>query len=291
MPYVFVPVSMMASAQAPLDAIAGATAGYSTRKLRAAYAGACLRIRRSSDNTEQDIGFVGTLLDTAALLTFCGAGNGFVRTWYDQSGNVRHLGNTTQSAQPQLVASGAVITSLAGQPSLDFDGVNDVFVPDAGETLAQFLTASAGTLATIFQIDTLTSDDADPVEDQALWSGQNKDCLTTFHQTGSLIRSVNDDGAVDHTPQTVATVTPSLHVWRHGSGTLDCYLNSSTPSSVASGDSVSVSTSFLVGAKFTANVYFDGQMAEMITYNTALSSGDLDALAAAMVAPYGVSWS
>jgi hypothetical protein len=32
----------------------------STRRLRAAYAGACIQVRRSSDNTTQDIGFDGS---------------------------------------------------------------------------------------------------------------------------------------------------------------------------------------------------------------------------------------
>jgi hypothetical protein len=32
---------------------------------------------------------LGNDLDTASLLTFCGAGNGFVTTWYDQSGKCK----------------------------------------------------------------------------------------------------------------------------------------------------------------------------------------------------------
>ena len=41
--------------------------------------GSAVRVRRSSDNSETDIGFtVNGNLDTAALLTFVGAGNGFV---------------------------------------------------------------------------------------------------------------------------------------------------------------------------------------------------------------------
>ena len=84
-----------------------ATAAYSVRKLRTAYTGACMRVRRSSDNAEQDIGFSGNDLDTAALLSFVGAGNGFVVTWYDQQGS----NNFTQSSttnQPRIVTSGSL---------------------------------------------------------------------------------------------------------------------------------------------------------------------------------------
>ena len=71
-----------------LDTYPNAAAAYSLRKLRSAYTGYAIRVRRSSDNTEQDIGFSSTFgLDTSSLTSFCGAGNGFVTTWYDQSGN------------------------------------------------------------------------------------------------------------------------------------------------------------------------------------------------------------
>jgi hypothetical protein len=73
-----------------LDLYPSAAVAYSLRKLRTAYTGSAIRVRRSSDNTEQDIGFVGRGLDTTALLTFCGVGDGFVKTWYDQSGNANN---------------------------------------------------------------------------------------------------------------------------------------------------------------------------------------------------------
>ena len=63
---------------------------YSMRKISST-ATNCVRVRRSNDNAEQDIGFVGDELDTTALLTFVGANNGFVTTWYDQSGNSRDV--------------------------------------------------------------------------------------------------------------------------------------------------------------------------------------------------------
>jgi hypothetical protein len=55
----------------PADYGSGAVAAYSLRKLRAAYSGSAVRVRRSSDNTEQDIGFTTQgELDTASLLSF-----------------------------------------------------------------------------------------------------------------------------------------------------------------------------------------------------------------------------
>jgi hypothetical protein len=95
-----------------LDLFPNAAAAYSLRKLRTAYSGSAIRVRRSSDNTEQDIGFVGNNLDTASLLTFCGAGNGFVTTWYDQSGNGNNATQSTAGNQPIIVSSGAILTDV-----------------------------------------------------------------------------------------------------------------------------------------------------------------------------------
>ena len=93
-----------------LDLYPNAAVAYSLRKLRTAYTGNAIRVRRSSDNAEQDFGFVNNVLDTASLLTFCGAGNGFITTWYDQSGNNRNAIKTTAVNQPRIVINGAVVT-------------------------------------------------------------------------------------------------------------------------------------------------------------------------------------
>ncbi len=100
-----------------LDLYPSAAAAYSLRKLRTEYLGNAIRVRRSSDNTEQDIGFVNNVLDTSSLTSFCGVGNGFVKTWYDQSGNGHNATQTTASSQPQIVTSGSVIT-LNSKPSI-----------------------------------------------------------------------------------------------------------------------------------------------------------------------------
>lgn len=102
-----------------LDTYTGAAAAYSLRKLRTAYAGACIRVRRSTDNTEQDVGFVGNAVDTAGLLSFCGASDGFVTTWYDQSGNGVNATKGTTTLQPQIVAAGVLQTD-GTQAALNF---------------------------------------------------------------------------------------------------------------------------------------------------------------------------
>jgi len=105
-----------------LDLYPNAAAAYSLRKLRNAYSGSAIRVRRASDNAEQDIGFdANNELDTTALTTFCSGTNGFITTWYDQSTIGRNATQTTAIRQPQIVSSGNV-TNDGGKPALTFNG-------------------------------------------------------------------------------------------------------------------------------------------------------------------------
>ena len=146
-----------------LDLFPNAAVAYSLRKLRTAYSGSAIRVRRSSDNAEQNIGFVGNNLDTASLLTFCGAGNGFVTTWYDQSGNARNATQATAGNQPQIV-NGGVVNNLNNLPSTRIRGAsidrldiqNALGITNGGRHWGVFSVANAlntgnGTVPTLIQ--------------------------------------------------------------------------------------------------------------------------------------------
>jgi|DEB0MinimDraft_10_1074344.scaffolds.fasta_scaffold00879_4 hypothetical protein len=143
-----------------LNTYPNAAAAYSVRRLSSTYKGSLIQVRRSSDNTLQDIGFdANGDLDTTSLLSFVGAGNGFVRTWYDQSGNSANAINTTSSSQPQIVSSGVVIVA-GGLPNINFDGAGDYLSADLGSLntntsvyLANFKNFTTGqTYGTYFQL-------------------------------------------------------------------------------------------------------------------------------------------
>jgi hypothetical protein len=109
-----------------------AAAAYSLRKLRNGYTGAAIRVRRSSDNAETDIGFSAGVIDTAALLSFVGAGNGFVVTWYDQSGSGSNVTRAAvASQQPKIVSSG-VVELKNTKPAVLFDGTDDLLALGSG---------------------------------------------------------------------------------------------------------------------------------------------------------------
>jgi len=79
-------------------------------------------VRRSTDNAEQ--GFTSTEVSDGTLAAWCGGGDGFVKTWHDQSQHGRDATAATAQNEPKIVASGVVITD-GGKPALQFDGAND----------------------------------------------------------------------------------------------------------------------------------------------------------------------
>ena len=101
-------------------------------------------MRRSSDDTEQDIGFDSNGdLDTAALLAFVGTGgtdNGFVTTFYDQSGNGNDATNINDSEQPLVVSGGTLVTEN-GKAAVEFSG-NPVYL-DASSAISDAFTGNS----------------------------------------------------------------------------------------------------------------------------------------------------
>lgn len=117
---------------------------YSLRKLRTAYSGSAIRVRRSSDNAEQDIGFSGEDLDTSSLEAFCGAGDGYVVAWYDQVGS-SDMTQSTSTAQFKIVSSGSTITGTNSLPAADGSGVSaGGYTSTAGATQPNTLLFVAG---------------------------------------------------------------------------------------------------------------------------------------------------
>ncbi|MGR7184998.1 hypothetical protein ACU62I_25355, partial [Klebsiella aerogenes] len=109
-----------------------ALAAYSLRKIGTRYMGPIIRIRRSTDNKEQDFFDRFGSVNIDEIKSFVGTGGtGFVSVWYDQSGNGMHAFQPVADNQPVVIRSGTVIL-FNSKNALLFDGVNDCLqVPEA----------------------------------------------------------------------------------------------------------------------------------------------------------------
>lgn len=86
--------------------------GFSLRKMKTTQT-QCIRVRRSSDNTEQDFAFAADKwVDRAAILDFVGSGDGFITTWYSpyNSGSGYNAICTVAGQQAYIVYQGVLET-------------------------------------------------------------------------------------------------------------------------------------------------------------------------------------
>jgi hypothetical protein len=158
-----------------LDTYTGAKRAYSVRKLSSSYTGDAIRVRRSSDNAEQNIGFVGEDLDTSALTTFCSGTDGFITTLYDQSGNGENATQSTASKQAQIVSSGTIYTT----------GTKSSFYVSSGRSLMEFTSFTTNQVAQL-----LVGKKASSTSDYfTAFTGNNPGVATTLfsHWTDSNI--------------------------------------------------------------------------------------------------------
>ena len=141
-----------------LDLYPSAYHAYSLRKLKSTYAGACLRIRRTTTtpnvtSTTVDLSFdvyntisllskitnvSGTATTARCLGEFCGASGFintdgynpceiFVSTWFDQSGNNKDVINATLSQQPRIVRLDTgvpILETSGGKAAVRFTSAN-----------------------------------------------------------------------------------------------------------------------------------------------------------------------
>ena len=248
-----------------LDTYGGAAAAYSAaRRLSSTYTGSLIRVRRSSDNTEQNIGYTaGNVLDESALTTFVGAGNGFVTTWYDQSGNGYNLEQTTAANQPKIVSSG-VVNKLNSKASLNFDGSND------GMAVTNNTILHASALTSCFYVSYLNSSGSNnPIASKSY----NSDGGYFFGGYASFDQMQEYLDNVFYGPHFTGTQNAQLlftNINKTGASGIKIYKNSTTSISYTASTDLTGTNSyyFTVGKDANAAIYLTGEIQEIVIYSS-----------------------
>lgn len=96
-----------------------------------------VKVRRSGDDAVTN--FTADGISGGALAAWVTAGggdkDGFVEIWYDQSGNNRHMKQSSTSNQPQIVDNGTVLTDLSSNPTVNFRGTSIAYLTSDTEFL------------------------------------------------------------------------------------------------------------------------------------------------------------
>lgn len=255
-----------------LDTYTTGTAAYSLRKLTNAYTGSAIRVRRSSDNTEQDIGFVANVLDTASLLSFCLATNGFVTKWYSQiGGSTFDVLQATALKQPKIVSAGvlntlnllACVTYTIGVPTAN----SSALVTAAGVTVTtgQWLICAVASSASLSGAGIVDQDDQ---------SSPSNRVAQYIYRTGNVFRNLifTLSGSPNYYAVNSPTFTTNTQIVFNSSKvatTLYAALNNDPANSVAFPDSLKTATVRLsIGCGNNGiSEFFDGSIQEVITFN------------------------
>jgi hypothetical protein len=275
---------MPVAANLLLDTYTGAAAAYSLRKLKTAYTGNAIRVRRSNDNTEQDIGFIANGgLDTASLKTFVGVNSGFVTTWYDQSGNARNATQTTAANQPRIALSGIIDTLNKRSVNAILFSLNRLNI----DTSLSNQFESANQQASFFGVTrpssvtggrrailTFSGNELTSTSNDRLQFGYNDNLLEGFLR---IRTTVNTDKIITSSPNTTSINLSYINTWIKTSSNGTIYLNNNAGTS---GDQTNVSIT-LNQATIAASVrgsdnniadFFAGRISEIIIYNSDQSS-------------------
>ena len=233
-----------------------------------------VRVRRSSDDAESDFTVSG--ISSGALVDFVGSGNdGFVDTWYDQSGNGNNALQSASESQPKIVNSGSLV-ALSGVPAISFDGsnlfacVNPSSGPFAFSPSGDFLAVTVSKISTGNLLDT-----RDGGSDGFFLQQGSSDFRHRYNGDGSINVSGNDQHIVATSELNGTTLIAYKN--RSSSGTDTVTAGLSTTQAITIGR-----TSFTNG-NFTA-----GSVQEIILYDTD-KSANRAALEANIMSHYGIS--
>lgn len=209
-------------------------------------------------------------LDAADASTFTLSGSN-VSQWNDKSGNARHVLQATSANQPTK-------TTLGGKPVVSFDGVNDFLrTAAASSTISQpytvALVASAHTYPSGYA-SLLTSWNSPP--NVQVWF-KHPSALAPGGYAGNFLTGSAPPSADAATQLTMVFNGASSGVWLNGT-------------SVASGNPGSSGVTLATIGAWSAggqNSFLDGTVHELVFYNSALSTGNRQAVEAYLKSKWG----
>jgi hypothetical protein len=265
-----------------LDGIAtGIKTAYSTRKLRTAYAGSALRVERTSDSTQQDVGFASNVLDTSSLGTFCSATTCKVVTWYDQSGAGFDITQATIAQAPVIYQAGAV-NAINTRPAILFTRSDNTVLSNAG--------ASPNSVDTLWQNAIISFDTS--IGEEAITGGPAGGLEFRIDQGSGnphFIRQATSDigGASSGISTTTGVIVEGQY--NHTSGNYSFWINGSAAGTGTTAATYLNSTPFTLGNGSTSGFEgSQGSIGEYIAYD--LAGGIPGASQSAIIANQKVYW-
>jgi hypothetical protein len=213
------------------------------------------------------------------------AGN--VSAWADQSGLGNNFVQGTAASQALLLPS-----SLSGQTSVDFDGLDDWYDGPGGNLV--YTSPSQYTTFEVFNVDIISTNvppPADYANDSVMGQGGSALVGTPMRSAGPLYVAYTWDGADKSVNLAISLLTSTFAMTRLGAGILSGRINNGPESTVACGNinggAGAGATHLELGRGIVAQ-YYDGRVAEFIAYNRALTVAEQGQVAAYLRSRYNI---
>lgn len=244
------------SATLLLDLYSNAYYGWSiARRLSSTYTGSLIRIRRSSDNAELDIGYNGSNeLDTSAITSFVGANSAYVTTKYDQSGNGRNWVQTTAAKQPRIVNAGTIDLEN-GKPTSVYTTTHIMSVSG----LAPLLQPTNGIMVYVFKLTKNTS-----IIHNGSGSGSGSGWLDYFNNGDASVPSQNSGTLTYYKNGTLITATRDT--------LYDQFINTQALMSIASINLVNIGWTGSIFDSYGGSFGFQGTLQEEVLFSDQTNS-------------------
>lgn len=263
-----------------LDTYGGAAAAYSIRALSSSFQSSDLILaRRSSDDAE--LGFTATEITDGTLTTWAGAGDAFVKTWYDQSGNALDYTQTLSTAQPQIVSSGSLILDANSNASMSFDGTDD-FMHVADPVIAA---SNTGAFSLFVTADTTTGDTG------YIWSNGVTNGTAFYTVSGNQLTLSSAGGTGSTGDQATGSAGVNLFSVVYNNNDVDLRFSGATGTNAFSYAFATGSSNFTIGNRPGGSVgatFWQGKLSSLIIYNTAQTSNRA-AIESNIATQYGIT--
>jgi hypothetical protein len=234
-------------------------------------------------------------LDAEALLTFVGAGNGFVTTWHDQSGSGRDATQTDPTRQPQIVSNG-VMNTINGRAAVLFDendsmqrtNIGTVFSTSAGfefQTVVDLVSRAANGFTSLPV--TVMNSPAVRVVDGYLRSDLPPAEFSYLPGNSGIVNAWPTFTAYDVSP---VNAPPAIVGYNATSSTAALFQNGvPTAVSATPGTFAQSNIALTIGRRTDAFTSFPGNMSEIVGFGGTLSTADRQLLTRNQGQYYGIA--
>ena len=195
--------------------------------------------------------------------------NGFVETWYDQSGNGNDAVQATAANQPKIVNAGSLLAD-----GLTFDGSNDVLFGSSAISSTNIAIACVSK----------TSDTVNAGGLISMLDNFNDGHELLYRSSNAGIRLASNSSDLD---VSVTMTNQNLYFANYDGSTQSLSVNGGTPSTKSTSQTISVTQLPQIGSR-RGGSFLTGSIEELIVY-TSDQSSNRTALEANITSHYGIS--